>query len=161
MAIMAGEKGYVYGVDMSDGMIDQARKNAIKLQISNVEFINSALEQIPLNDALADVIISNCTINHSLHQGAVWNEIARILKPGGCFVVSDIFALEKVPDEYSSNPSAVAECWAGAVTKASYMQNILDAGLVEIELLEESVPYKKGEIRVASFTVRGKKPLLW
>jgi arsenite methyltransferase len=103
--------------------------------------------------------LSNCTINHSLEQGLVWKEIFRILKPGGQFVVSDIYALEPVADKYRNDPEAVAQCWAGSVTKEQYFHNIQSAGFLSAEILEESAPYEKGSINVCSFTIRGTKPL--
>jgi len=158
MAILTGEQGRVYGIDLSDGMLYAARDYAARFSLDNAVFINSPFEQLSLDDSLADIVISNCAINHSRDQGAVWKEIARILKPGGCFVVSDIYALEAVPAEYANDPVAVSECWAGAVTLDEYIRNITNAGLAELEMPEESVPYEKGKVRVASFTIRGEKP---
>ncbi len=155
MALLAGEEGFAYGVDISDGMMETAKDQAEKTGIENMLFVKSPLEEIKLNDAIADVIISNCTINHSLNQGKVWEEIARLLKPGGYFVISDIYATEEVPESFRNNPDMVAECWAGAVTKEEYMRNISEAGLTDVEVLEESAPYEKGRIKVASFTVKG------
>ncbi len=157
MAILAGDSGFSYGIDISEGMIETARNNASKLQLKNVSFIRSPLESLTLENNITDVVISNCTINHSLDQAKVWREIARILKPGGRFVVSDIYALEQVPDEFASDPKAVSECWAGAVVKDMYIKHILDAGMEHLEMLEESLPYEKGKIRVASFTISGQK----
>lgn len=158
MATMAGEKGFAFGVDISDGMIETAKKNAAIMRVDNVRFIKSPLEQIDMESNSADVIISNCTINHSLEQGKVWKEIARILKSGGHFVVSDIYALESVPEKFRNDPQAVSECWAGAETKERYFDNIKMAGLAGLEILEESAPYEKGKIKVASFTIKGVKP---
>lgn len=159
MASLAGKTGFAYGVDISDKMMEVARQNAERLKISNVKFIKSPLEQIDLETGIADVIISNCTLNHSLDQATVWKEIARILKPGGSFVVSDIYAVEEIPGEYRNDPQAVSECWAGAVTRDQYLENISQAGLTSIEILEESAPYDKGKTRVSSFTVKGNKTL--
>ncbi len=158
MATMAGENGFAYGIDISDGMLETAAKNAAILRADNVRFIKSPLESIDLESNVADVVISNCTLNHSLQQDVVWKEIARILKSGGHFVVSDIFALEPVPEVFRNDPEAVAECWAGAETKEQYLRNIEAAGLTDISILEESAPYQKGKIQLASFTVKGIKP---
>ena len=157
MAILTGESGFSYGIDISEGMIEAARNNASKLQLKNVSFVHSPLESLTLESNSADVVISNCTINHSLDQAKVWQEIARILKPGGRFVVSDIYSLEQVPEEFASDPEAVSECWAGAVIKDIYIKNILEAGMEKLEMLEESLPYEKCKIRVASFTISGQK----
>ena len=158
MATMTGPAGHAYGIDISEGMMGVARENALKMGLKNVSFVRSELEKISLSDNLADVLISNCTINHSLAQDIVWLEIARILKPGGTVVVSDIYALDEVPAEFRNDPEAVAECWAGAVSRVEYLKNILKSGLSSIEILEESAPYEKGRIRVCSFTVRAVKP---
>lgn len=157
MAILSGDTGFAYGIDMSEAMMETASNNAGKLQLKNVAFIRSPLEEIQLESEMADVVISNCTINHSLNQAKVWQEIARILKPGGRFVVSDIYAIEKIPEKYANDPVAVSECWAGAVIQEEYIKNIIDAGLTGLEILEESSPYEKGKVRVASFTISGKK----
>lgn len=158
MAIMTGPEGFVYGVDISDGMMETAKQNASKLKFDHVAFIKCPLEEINLNTEQVDVLISNCTINHSLNQAGVWKEIARILKPGACFVVSDIYAIETIPEEYANDPVSVSECWAGAVTKDKYIEHMITAGLTGLEILEESLPYDKGKVQVASFTVRGIKP---
>lgn len=157
MATLAGNDGYAWGIDISEGMMETARNQAKKLGLAHTGFIKSELEAIDLEKEIADVVTSNCTINHSLHQDKVWKEIARILKKGGQFVVSDIYALKPIPESYRNNPDMVAECWAGAVTRDEYIQNIEQAGLKDIEFLEESKPYEKGEVLVASFTVKGHK----
>lgn len=157
MATLVGEKGLVYGIDISDGMIKKARKNAEKLGVKNVEFIQSELHQLNLPDNTVDVVISNCTINHAKDKKAVWQEICRVLKPGGRFVVSDIYASETVPEEYANDPEAIAECWAGATTRDEYMDTLDNTGFVNIRVVEECSPYTKGKIEVASFTVMGWK----
>ncbi len=159
MALITGEKGFAYGVDISDGMMETARQQGEKMNIQNVDFVKSNLERIDLKDGIASVIISNCTFNHSLNQDKVWKEVARLLKKGGHFVVSDIYALQPVPEAFRNDPEKVAECWAGSVTREEYLDNVTNAGLSNIEVMEESEPYEKGQIRVASFTIRGQKPL--
>jgi arsenite methyltransferase len=157
LADTVGEKGHVYGVDVSDGMIETAGKNAEKLGITNVSFIKSDLEKISIPDGIADLVISNCTINHAADKLKVWNEVFRIMKSGGRFVVSDIYATTPVPEEYRNDPVAVSECWAGAITREAYLNVLTEAGFTEISILEESKPYSKGLIYVASFTIFGKK----
>jgi len=157
MAETVGEKGFVFGVDVSEGMLDTARKNAEKLGVANISFIRSDLEKIAIPSGIADLVISNCTINHADDKLRVWNEVYRILKGGGRFVVSDIYALSPVPEEYRNDPVAVSECWAGAVTREVYLNTLIDAGFTSIRILEESKPYQKGKIEVASFTIFGHK----
>ena len=157
MAEEVGENGFAVGVDVSEGMLAKARTNAAKLGIANVNFIHSDLETINLDDNVADLVISNCTINHISDKQKVWNEVYRILKKGGRFVVSDIYATSPVPEEYKNDPVAVSECWAGSVTRDEYMKTLVNAGFASIEILEESEPYTKGKAEVASFTIFGMK----
>ena len=157
MAELVGENGFVYGIDISDGMLDKARRNAEKFGLSNVSFVRSELEKIDLHDKVADLVISNCTLNHAADKQSVWNEIYRILKKGGRFVISDIYATAAIAEEYRNDPVAVAECWAGSVTRAEYMEHLENAGFTSVEIIEESAPYRKGNAVVASFTIAGKK----
>lgn len=157
MAEEAGENGFAYGIDLSDGMVKKARTNLDKFGVTNAEIIQSEMESLPLNDNSVDVTISNCTINHSSNKEAVWSEVFRVLKPGGRFVVSDIYATAPIADEYRNDPQAVAECWAGAVTRVEYLTMLEETGFTNIIILEESEPYAKGMAEVASFTVYGEK----
>jgi len=159
MAESVGETGFAYGIDISDGMLQKARKNAEKFGATNVSFIRCELEKLELPDKTADLVISNCTLNHASDKQAVWNEIFRILKKGGRFVVSDIYATAEIAQEYRNDPAAVAECWAGSVTRPEYMQQLEKAGFASVEILEESAPYAKGNAEVCSFTIAGKKAL--
>jgi len=152
--------GKVYGIDISQGMLDKARKSAKKLEINNLEFIQAELEQLPIESNVANWVISNCTINHAGDKAKVWGEIYRILGNGGVFIVSDIYAVEPIAEEYRNNPQAVAECWAGAITRNEYLQILENTGFSNIEIIEESEPYSKGKAIVASFTIRGLKPSL-
>ena len=152
-----GESGLVYGLDLSDGMLEKARKTAKRLGIGNVQFIKTDLEEMPLNDGSADLVISNCVINHAENKQNVWNEVHRILKTGGRFVVSDIYSSAPVPEEYRNDPEAVAECWAGSVTREEYLKQLENAGFKRVEILEESNPYPKGKIEVSSWTILGYK----
>jgi arsenite methyltransferase len=157
LAGIVGSQGFVYGIDVTPEMVNKGKSAARKLGISNAGFLLAELDKIPLNDELADLIISNCVINHVRNKDRVWAEIYRLLKPNGRFVISDIYSVDPVPQEYSSDPVAVAECWAGAVTKNEYLTGVRQAGFKDVEILEESKPYKKGEIEVCSFTLSGNK----
>jgi len=158
MADEVGEAGFVYGIDISEGMLEKARQNAAKLEVQNVRFIQSELEKIELADGIADLVISNCTINHATNKEAVWSEVYRILKKGGRFVVSDIYATSPIPEEYRNDPVAVAECWAGATTRDEYLYTLNKLGFTGVEIIEESKPYLKGKAEVASLTIAGKRP---
>jgi len=157
MAESVGKDGFAYGIDMSDGMLQKARNTAARIGVKNAEFIQCSLENIKINDGVADLVISNCTINHADDKQIVWNEIFRILKIGGRFVVSDIYSLNTVPDEYRKDPVAVAECWAGSVTRDEYLSQLKSAGFASVEILEESAPYEKGKVFVSSWTIKGLK----
>nr|WP_319397376.1 methyltransferase domain-containing protein [uncultured Carboxylicivirga sp.] len=157
LAQEVGEYGLAIGIDVSEGMLSKAEKNAAKLGVTNVEFRKSELEDIKVDSATVDLIISNCTINHAKDKFKVWSEINRILKNSGRFVVSDIYATTEVPEEYRNDAQAVAECWAGATTKDDYLETLQKVGFVDIEIIEESKPYPKGQIDVVSFTIAGRK----
>jgi ubiquinone/menaquinone biosynthesis C-methylase UbiE len=160
LAEKVSEKGFVYGVDISEGMLEKARSTSERLGFKNVKFLYCTLERIDLADNVADLVISNCTINHSEDKQAVWNEVYRIMKNGGRFVVSDIYSTEPVPDEYKNDPVAVAECWAGSVTRDKYLEQVVSAGFESVTIIEESAPYDKGKIKVASWTISGIKQSL-
>jgi len=157
MAKMVGPSGYVIGIDMSTEMIDVARQKAEAEGLSNVEFIQSEIRRLPLPDSSVNLIISNCTLNHVQDKQMIWNEIYRVLAPGGQFVVSDIFAAEPVEEQYRNDPQAIAQCWGGAVTKEEYLEQVYSPGFDDIEILEESKPYPKGKAIVSSFTIIGLK----
>jgi ubiquinone/menaquinone biosynthesis C-methylase UbiE len=157
LAEIVGEGGFVYGIDISDGMIDKARSTAARLGILNAEFIQSTLENIRLGDNVADIVISNCTINHAADKQSVWNEVFRILKNGGRFVVSDIYSTIQVPEKYRNDPVAIAECWAGSVTRDEYLDQLSRAGFKSVRIIEESAPYEKGKVMVSSWTITGVK----
>jgi ubiquinone/menaquinone biosynthesis C-methylase UbiE len=157
MAEDAGSTGFAYGIDISEGMVAKAKANIAKFEIENAEILQAELEKLPFENDKVNLIISNCTINHASDKQAVWNEVYRILKPGGRFVVSDIYATSPIADEYRNDPVAVAECWAGAVTKDEYLTMLEKAGFKNLIIFEESAPYEKGQAELASFTISGYK----
>ncbi len=157
LAENVGENGFVYGIDISEGMLEKARKTAENLGVTNVRYLKNELEKIEIPSNSVDVVISNCTLNHASDKQAVWNEIYRILKIGGRFIISDIYATSKVPDEYRTDPVAVSECWAGATTREEYLKQLENAGFQTINIVEESAPYSKGKINVCSWTINGNK----
>lgn len=157
LAEKAGKSGFAYGIDISEGMIRKSVDTANRLGISNVSFISCPLEDLRLSNGIADLVISNCTINHASDKQKVWNEIFRILKTGGRFVVSDIYSINTVPDEYRNDPVAIAECWAGSVTREEYIDQVKKAGFIDFSILEESKPYEKGKVMVSSWTISATK----
>ncbi|MEI7504936.1 MAG: methyltransferase domain-containing protein [Paludibacter sp.] len=157
LAEEVGETGFVYGIDISEGMITKAKANLEKFEVANAEILKAELENLPLKNDSVNLVISNCTINHAADKHAVWNEVFRILKSAGRFVVSDIYATSPIAEEYRNDPAAVAECWAGAVTKEEYLTMLENAGFNDIIIYEESAPYAKGNAEVASFTISGRK----
>jgi len=153
-----GTQGRLVGIDISDGMVAASSASARGMGLTSVEFHQRHLHDTGLDAGSIDFMISNCAINHAPDKDAVYREAFRFLKPGGRFVVSDIYATSDVPAEYANDPDAVAECWGGAVTREAYLATLVAAGFQALEVLEESDPYDKGDIEVCSFTIRGRKP---
>ncbi len=158
MAEEAGDTGFAWGIDVSDGMLEKAKNTATKLGVKNVDFLKSELENIGLPNNEIDLVISNCTINHAKDKQAVWNEVFRILKKGGRFVVSDIYSTTPIDAKYKNDPVAVSECWGGSVTREEYFSQLEKAGFEKITIIEESKPYSKGAVEVVSITISGVKP---
>ena len=124
-----GGTGRVIGVDMTDDMLAQARRNAALLEANNVEFRKGFIEQLPVEDASVDFILSNCVINLSADKPAVFREMARVLKPGGRFAVSDIVLLHSLPEAVEKDVNAYVGCIAGASLLSDYVAAALEAGL--------------------------------
>jgi arsenite methyltransferase len=129
-----GAKGHVIGVDMTDDMLALARRNAEKRGAANVEFRKGFIESLPVESASVDYVISNCVINLSPDKPAVFREIARVLKPGGRFAVSDIVLLRPLPEELARSISAYVGCIAGASLLNDYLTTALDAGLRDLSI---------------------------
>jgi arsenite methyltransferase len=129
-----GPAGRVIGVDMTDDMLALARQNAEKRGAGNVEFRKGFIEKLPIDSASVDYVISNCVINLSPDKPAVFREIARVLKPGGRFAVSDIVLLKPLPPELARDISAYVGCIAGASLLTEYLGAVLAAGLRDLSL---------------------------
>jgi SAM-dependent methyltransferase len=152
-----GPTGFAYGLDMTDEMLDLARRNAAEAGAMNVEFRAGRIEDIPLPDASVDVVISNCVINLSTDKAAVFREIARVLRPGGRMGVSDVVADDALtPIERATRGSFVG-CIAGALSFAEYRDGLAAAGLGDIEL----VPSHAVGDGLHSVIVRAVKPADW
>ena len=131
-----GATGKAYGLDMTDEMLDLARRNAADAGVANVEFLKGHIEQIPLPDASVDVVISNCVINLSTDKLAVLAETARVLRPGGRFAVSDVVADPDIDDAARAAVDQWTGCVAGALTAEQYTQLLTGAGLVDVQIIE-------------------------
>jgi SAM-dependent methyltransferase len=129
-----GASGRVIGVDMTDDMLTRARENAIKRGASNVEFRKGVIEELPVASASVDYVISNCVINLSPDKPAVFGEIARVLKPGGRFALSDIVLLQALPAEIARDISAYVGCISGASLLTDYLSMALGAGLRDLSI---------------------------
>ncbi|MFO7893189.1 MAG: arsenite methyltransferase [Longimicrobiales bacterium] len=141
-----GPTGKAYGLDMTDEMLDLARKNAAEAGAENVEFLKGDIESIPLPDASVDVIISNCVINLSADKGRVLREAYRVLKPGGRFAVSDIVVRGEVPDEVRRSMELWVGCVAGALEEREFETLLREAGF-EDPSLEPTRIYRPDDAR--------------
>jgi SAM-dependent methyltransferase len=129
-----GPTGHVIGVDMTEDMLSRARENAEKRGAENVEFRKGMIESLPVESGSVDYVISNCVINLSPDKPAVFREIARVLKPGGCFAVSDIVLLKSLPEALVRDISAYVGCISGASLLTDYLGAVLAAGLCDLSI---------------------------
>lgn len=129
-----GPNGRVIGVDMTDDMLALARQNAEKRGAKNVEFRKGFIEKLPIESESVDYVISNCVINLSEDKPAVFREIARVLKPGGRFAVSDIVLLKPLPEQLARDISAYVGCISGASLLTDYLSTAAAAGLRDFSI---------------------------
>jgi SAM-dependent methyltransferase len=129
-----GPTGKVYGVDMTDEMLELAQENQRKAGATNVEFLKGTIEAIPLPDSSVDVVISNCVINLSTDKDAVLREAFRVLKPGGRFAVSDVVVQGRIPDEVRRSMELWVGCIAGALTDHDYVSKLQAAGFEDVSV---------------------------
>ena len=129
-----GPSGRVIGVDMTDDMLARARDNAAKLGAGNVEFRKGVIELLPVEDNSVDLVISNCVINLSTDKPQVFREIARVLKPGGRFAVSDLVLMNQLPADVANSISAYVGCIAGASQMGEYVRLAFEAGLTDLSV---------------------------
>lgn len=133
-----GSSGKVIGVDMTSEMLDKARANCKKGNYANVDFRLGEIENLPIADNTADVIISNCVINLSPDKQRVFQETYRVLKPKGRLMISDMVLLKALPDNIKNNVSAYVGCIAGAETKENYLSKIKQAGFQQVQVVSET-----------------------
>ncbi len=126
-----GPTGKAYGVDMTEEMLELARRNQREAGVTNAEFLQGDIENIPLPDESVDVIVSNCVINLAADKRRVLQEAFRVLKPGGRFAVSDIVLLGEVPDRIRQSVELWMGCIAGALPSSEFQELLLDVGFVD------------------------------
>jgi arsenite methyltransferase len=134
-----GKSGRVIGVDMTPEMLDKARANARKSELSNVEFRLGEIENLPVADNSVNAIISNCVINLAPDKKRVFKEAFRVLKPGGRIMVSDIVLTEALPEVIKNSVEAYVGCIGGASIESEYLADIEAAGFQDIKVVEETV----------------------
>ncbi len=131
---LVGEEGRVIGLDMTSEMIDKANRNKEKLGYKNVEFYLGDIENMPLENSIADVVVSNCVLNLVPDKQKAFSEIYRILKTNGHFCVSDIVIKGKLPAELKKSAEMYAGCISGAVQEVEYLRIIREAGFANAEI---------------------------
>ncbi|HPF71903.1 MAG TPA: methyltransferase domain-containing protein, partial [Candidatus Krumholzibacteria bacterium] len=133
-----GPTGRAIGVDMTDAMLAKANENIAAAGLANAEVRKGIIEQLPVDDASVDWVISNCVINLSPEKERVFAEIARVLRPGGTMLVSDIVA-DGLPEEITANRHLYSSCLAGAISEQAYVDGLRAAGLVDVEVVDRLV----------------------
>lgn len=135
-AARVGAGGHVHGVDMTTEMVARARQNAAaftrRTGLANVTFHLGQIEALPLPDASVDVVLSNCVVNLSPDQPRVWQEIARVLRPGGRVSISDLALLRPLPAAVKADVEALVGCIAGASLLEDTLAMLRGAGLMEV-----------------------------
>jgi arsenite methyltransferase len=134
---IVGKSGRVIGVDMTSEMIKRARENKRKLGYRNVEFLLGEIEHLPVGDGTADVIISNCVLNLVPDKAKAFQEMFRVLKPGGRFCVSDIVIRKPLPKGVQKAAELYAGCVSGAIPKKEYLELLRAAGFEEVKTAKE------------------------
>jgi len=173
---VTGSTGKVIGIDFTEKMISKARANTEKLGYNNVEFRYGDIENIPVNEDVADVVVSNCVLNLVPDKAKAFAETFRILKPGGHFSVSDIVLRGQLPEALRASAEMYAGCVSGAIQQDDYLRIVKEAGFTAIKVQKEkkiTVPdeilsvyldtrnlekYKSGEVGIYSITVYAEKP---
>lgn len=123
-----GPTGYVFGVDMTDEMLELARTNAAEAGAGNVEFVRGTIEDVPLPDGSVDVVISNCVINLSVDKPKVLAEMFRVLAPGGRIGISDVVAEDHLSPAERAERGSYVGCIAGALSRSEYLEGLAAVG---------------------------------
>jgi len=154
-----GPTGKAIGLDVTEAMIQRARRAAERAGYENVEFCSGDAEEMPLADQSVDVIISNCAINLTLDKGKVFHEAYRILRPGGRLMISDIVTDKPLPQTVREDPDQWARCVAGAIPDDEYARLIAEAGFERVLCLHGLNFTSIGDVRVYSANVSAIKPI--
>jgi arsenite methyltransferase len=172
---IVGESGKIIGLDFADNMLAKARENARKLNYSNISFIKGDIENIPLDENLIDVVISNCVLNLVPDKKKAFNEIYKVLKPGAHFTVSDVVLEGELPVKLKEAADLYAGCIGGAIQQNDYLNIIKEFGFKNVKVLkvkevnvpdniflnvissEELESYKTLKAKILSITVSAKK----
>jgi SAM-dependent methyltransferase len=131
-----GPTGKAVGIDMTPEMVERAKANAARAGVTNVEFRLATIDRLPLPDATADCVISNCVINLAPDKPAVFREMYRVLKPGGRVAVSDIALKRALPPEIGQDLLAYVGCIAGAVLIEEYERQLREAGFAAVQIVD-------------------------
>jgi arsenite methyltransferase len=129
-----GPTGTAYGLDMTDEMLELARRNAVEAGITNVHFLKGVIEEIPLPAESVDVVISNCVINLSVDKAAVLTEMARVVRPGGRIGVTDVVAEDHLSPEQRAERGSYVGCIAGALSRSEYVEGLRAAGFDDVSV---------------------------
>jgi ubiquinone/menaquinone biosynthesis C-methylase UbiE len=172
-----GTSGKVIGIDFTPAMIDKARANAEKMGFNNVEFRQGDIENMPIGDNAADVVVSNCVLNLVPNKHAVLSDIYRVLKPGGHFSISDVVLVGTLPNELRNAAEMYAGCVSGAIQKEVYLELINACGFKNVVLQKEKpivIPndilknylsetditnFNQSDLGIFSVTVYAEKPI--
>jgi arsenite methyltransferase len=147
-AARVGAGGFAYGVDMTDEMLELARANVARAGATNVEFRKGTIEELPLDDASVDVVISNCVLNLSTDKAAVLAETFRVLTPGGRIGISDVVAEDELSPAERAERGSYVGCIAGALSRSEYLDGLAAAGFVaaSVEFTHEVAPGLHGAV---------------
>jgi SAM-dependent methyltransferase len=129
-----GPTGVAYGVDMTDEMLELARRNAAKAEVENVQFLKGEIEALPLANETVDVVISNCVVNLSTDKPAVFREIARVLRRGGRIGISDVVAEDRLTQAERRERGSFVGCIAGALAVSEYRNGLEEIGLTDVDI---------------------------
>ena len=131
---IVGKSGRVIGLDMTEEMVQKSTKNAMKLKYENVDFVLGDIEEIPLDNSIADVVVSNCVLNLVPDKEKAFSETYRILKAGGHFSISDVVVSGNLPDQIKEDAEMYAGCVAGAIDKDEYLNIVSSTGFENITI---------------------------